>query len=117
LNFRLSPYIIYLIVAKVLAGITASTQSCNGTLICDIALYFTVAFYSTERSKSYLMNISSLGASGIGITLSDTGSMNAIDTSILKKSLDSTEQTGAMITRMMEQSVNPNIGANIDVRI
>jgi hypothetical protein len=43
--------------------------------------------------------------------------MNAIDTSILKKSLDSTEQTGAMITKMMEQSVNPNIGANIDVRI
>ncbi len=24
---------------------------------------------------------------------------------------------GAMITQMMEQSVNPNIGANIDIRL
>ena len=63
------------------------------------------------------MNISSLGASGIGISLSDTGNMNAIDTSILKKSLDTAEQTGAMLTKMMEQSVNPNIGANIDIRL
>ncbi|MDE6025080.1 MAG: YjfB family protein [Lachnospiraceae bacterium] len=40
-----------------------------------------------------------------------------IDISLLKKSLDSVEVTGDMITKMMEQSVNPNIGANVDVRI
>mgnify|MGYP000012757542 len=43
--------------------------------------------------------------------------MNAIDMAMLKKSLDAVETNGAMITQMMEQSVNPNIGANIDIRL
>jgi hypothetical protein len=61
------------------------------------------------------MNITSL--SGTNIMLSDTGSMNAIDTSILKKSMDMMETNGDMLTKMMEQSVNPNIGSNIDIRL
>ncbi|MBO5425969.1 MAG: YjfB family protein [Lachnospiraceae bacterium] len=61
------------------------------------------------------MNITSLGSTNISLT--DTRSMNAIDISILKKSLDAVETSGDMITRMMEQSVNPNIGANIDIRL
>lgn len=61
------------------------------------------------------MNITSLGATNISV--SDTRNMNAIDISMLKKSLDAVETSGDMITKMMEQSVNPNIGANIDVRL
>ncbi len=61
------------------------------------------------------MNITSLGS--MNIALSDTQTMNAIDTSILKKSLDMIEINGDMLTKMMEQSVNPNIGANIDIRL
>lgn len=61
------------------------------------------------------MNITSLGSTNI--SLSDTHTMNAIDTSILKKSLDLIETNGDMLTKMMEQSVNPNIGANIDIRL
>lgn len=61
------------------------------------------------------MNITSLGATSISV--SDTRNMNAIDISMLKKSLDTVEMNGDMITKMMEQSVNPNIGANIDVRL
>lgn len=61
------------------------------------------------------MNITSLNNTNISI--SDTSSMNAIDISVLKKSLDSVEVSGDMLTRMMEQSVNPNIGANIDIKI
>lgn len=61
------------------------------------------------------MNITSLGSTNIA--LSDTGSMDAIDISILKKTLDTVETNGNMLTRMMEQSVNPNIGANIDIRL
>jgi len=53
----------------------------------------------------------------MNISLSDTQTMNAIDTSILKKSLDMMETNGDMLTSMMEQSVNPNIGANIDIRL
>lgn len=61
------------------------------------------------------MNITSLGPTSLSV--SGTRNMNAIDISMLKKSLDSAEVSGDMITKMMEQSVNPNIGANIDVRL
>lgn len=63
------------------------------------------------------MNIAALGSSNISLAVSDTASMNAIDIAMLSKSLDSVETSGAMLTKMLEQSVNPNIGANIDVRI
>lgn len=63
------------------------------------------------------MNIAAVGNSNIAFSVSDTGSMNAIDTSLLKKSLDTAETSGAMLIQMMEQSVNPNIGANIDIRL
>lgn len=63
------------------------------------------------------MNIASIGNSNIALSVSDTGSMNAIDTSLLKKSLDTAETSGAMLIQMMEQSVNPNIGSNIDIRL
>ena len=62
------------------------------------------------------MNIAAIGNSNLTLAVSDTGSMNAIDMAMLKKSLDAVETNGAMITQMMEQSVNPNIGANINVK-
>lgn len=61
------------------------------------------------------MNITSLGSANISV--SDTRSMNAIDITLLKKSLDAVESNGDMMTKMMEQSVNPLIGSNIDVRL
>lgn len=61
------------------------------------------------------MNISSLSSTSISV--SDTSSMNAIDMTLLKKSLDMVELNGDFITSMMEQSVNPFIGSNIDIRL
>ena len=61
------------------------------------------------------MDITAL--SSTNISLSDTSSMNAIDISVLKKSLDSVETSGNMIRQMMKLSFTPNIGANVDVRI
>jgi len=61
------------------------------------------------------MNITSLGATDIMLT--DTRNMNMIDMSILKKSLDTAETNGNMLIQMMEQSINPNIGSNIDIRL
>lgn len=63
------------------------------------------------------MNIAAIGNSNLTLAVSDTGSMNAIDMAMLRKSLDTVEMSGSMITQMMEQSVNPNIGANIDIRL
>lgn len=61
------------------------------------------------------MNITSLSSNSISV--SDTGSMNAIDISLLKKSLESVELSSDMMNRMLEQSVNPLIGSNIDIRL
>lgn len=63
------------------------------------------------------MNIAAVGNSNITLAVSDTGSMNAIDMAMLRKSLDTVETSGAMLTQMMEQSVIPNVGANIDIRL
>lgn len=61
------------------------------------------------------MNITPL--SSTNVLLSGTQSMNGIELSMLKKTLDSVEANGAALTKMLEQSVNPNIGANIDIRL
>lgn len=63
------------------------------------------------------MNIAAIGSSDISLSVSGTSNMNAIDTALLRKSLDAVETNGAMLTQMMEQSVNPNIGANVDIRL
>ncbi len=41
----------------------------------------------------------------------------SIGTAVMAKSLDSAEVAGQSMIQMMEQSVNPNIGQNIDLRV
>ncbi len=41
----------------------------------------------------------------------------AIGMAVLSKALDSAMVSGQNMIKMMEQSVNPNLGNNIDVRI
>ena len=77
---------------------------------------FQTAFVKTRYGRLY-MNIAAIGNSDISLSVSGTSNMNAIDTALLKKSLDAVETNGAMLTQMMEQSVHPNIGANIDIRL
>lgn len=43
--------------------------------------------------------------------------MTEIGVSVLNKNLDTVEAMGDSMIKMMEQSVNPNLGANIDVRL
>lgn len=61
------------------------------------------------------MNITSL--SSTNISLSGTNKMDIIDISMLKKTLNSVESNGDMLTKMMEQSVNPFVGQNIDIKL
>ena len=44
-------------------------------------------------------------------------STNDIQIAMLKKNLDTVETAGADITKMMEASVTPELGQNIDIRI
>lgn len=58
---------------------------------------------------------------GLSMALSQTRTMNAVGTAVLAKSLDTLEATGEqmvdMMTASMELSVNPAVGANIDLYV
>ena len=89
---------------------------------CKLSLFFhDFAYIMLLRKTIYniegcdLMNITAL--SSTNISLSGTSNMNAIDISMLKKTLNSVEANGDMLTQMMEQSVNPFVGANIDIKV
>lgn len=45
------------------------------------------------------------------------GSNAVIGTAVLAKSLNTYEQSGESIVKMMEQSVNPNVGKNFDIKV
>ena len=79
-----------------------------------IILYIVYAnFYMTHAKLGGIyMNMDIAALPGL-LTAQDT--MNQINTAILKQSLNTLEDTGASMVKMMEQSVNPNVGQNIDV--
>ncbi|MCR4843102.1 MAG: YjfB family protein [Eubacterium sp.] len=57
---------------------------------------------------------------GIGLSVpqvSDNGLVNAVSTEVLSQSLDTQEDLGNEMVRMMEQSVAPNLGSNIDIQV
>ena len=53
----------------------------------------------------------------ISLGMCNADYMSRIDFAVLGKTLDLMETQGASTIKMMEQSVQPNLGANIDIRI
>ena len=53
---------------------------------------------------------------GLSTNISTSGITNDIQIAMLKKNLDTVETAGADITKMMEASVTPELGQNIDIR-
>lgn len=51
------------------------------------------------------------------MALATNSVLQAFSTGMLSKTLDMQEMQGAELTKMMEQSVNPNLGGTIDIRI
>jgi hypothetical protein len=62
--------------------------------------------------KGVLMTISSLP-----IDTSPTVDSAVIGMAVLSKSLDTVKEAGQNMIKMMEQSVNPNLGNSIDLRV
>lgn len=58
------------------------------------------------------MDITALSSS-----LASVSTGNDISTLLLSKSLDTFEEQGMEMVKMMEQSVSPSVGANIDIRL
>lgn len=54
---------------------------------------------------------------GITTNISTSNVSNDIQVAMLKKSLDTVANTGYELTKMMEASVTPSIGQNIDISI
>lgn len=57
------------------------------------------------------------GLSLASITLSSANVNTDIGMALLSKSLGATDETGAAMIEMLEKSVNPMVGQNIDIRI
>lgn len=49
--------------------------------------------------------------------VSSTESMTPVDFKMLSETLDVMEESGDAMIKMMEQSVNPMVGSNFDMRI
>lgn len=54
---------------------------------------------------------------GLSTNLSTINVVNDVQVAVLRQSLDSLETSGDSLTKMMEASVNPELGQNIDIRI
>lgn len=48
---------------------------------------------------------------------SQSALMYQVGVAVTKMSMDTAEVAGANLVKMMEQSVNPNVGSNIDIRL
>ncbi len=60
----------------------------------------------------------------LGMDIAGYASANAIQSTqsqvsvaMMKKTLDLQEAAGSQLVQMMEQSVNPSLGGNIDIRV
>ena len=58
-----------------------------------------------------------MDVAGLSTALSSTQLVNDAQVAVLKQSLDTLETNGDGLTKMMEASVNPGLGQNIDIRI
>jgi hypothetical protein len=53
----------------------------------------------------------------LSIAMSQSQLVTGVGVALLAKSLSSAETIGDDMVKMMEQSVNPNLGGNIDIRV
>lgn len=61
------------------------------------------------------MEIQGLGLSSTVLSNANTGS--AVGMALLDKALSTDQENGEALTRMLERSVNPMVGQNIDIRL
>ena len=54
---------------------------------------------------------------GLSTNLSTINVVNDVQVAVLRQSLDTLETSGDSLTKMMEASVNPELGQSIDIRI
>ena len=64
------------------------------------------------------MEISGIGMSAMSATVLSNANVNSqIGIALLDKALEADEMNGDALTKMLERSVNPMVGQNIDIRL
>lgn len=53
----------------------------------------------------------------LSVAMAQANTVNQYNIAMLAKTLDTVEESGAMMIKMMEQSVTPHLGQNIDISI
>jgi hypothetical protein len=68
-----------------------------------------------KKERKGNMQIQGLGLSST--VLSNANTSSAVGMAMLDKTLDTDQENGEALTRMLERSVNPLVGQNIDIRL
>lgn len=64
------------------------------------------------------MNVGGIGPALSAVSTSEPGSLSgAVGLKMLDKTLDASEAMNDGLAKMMEMSVNPNVGSNFDVSV
>ncbi len=58
-----------------------------------------------------------MSIANMSISMSQNNVMRDIDIALMDNAMEQFEENGAALTRMMEASVTPNLGQNIDIRL
>ena len=53
----------------------------------------------------------------LSVAMSQIDTVNQYNVAMLVKTLDTVEESGDLMIKMMEQSVNPHLGQNIDITV
>ena len=53
----------------------------------------------------------------LSVAMSQANTINQYSIAMLSKTLDTVEESGDLMIKMMEQSVNPHLGQNIDITV
>ena len=54
---------------------------------------------------------------GLSVAMSQANIINQCNLAVLAKTLDTVEESGDLLIKMMEQSVTPHLGQNIDISV
>ena len=53
----------------------------------------------------------------LSVAMSQANTINEYNIAVLAKTLDTVEESGDLMIKMMEQSVTPHLGQNIDISV
>lgn len=63
------------------------------------------------------MNTLALSIASLSTEMATEKTLTDVSLAVLKKQMTQDENSNQQLIRMMERSVNPNLGANIDVKL